>query len=417
MREGSQNSSVGTLSARYRNPSKRPKMRECLKNNDGNVFVRLGHRRQSAFERFSDTYSPSTTKSGPDRENSRDRSHSRGRPHRRDSSSRDRPRSRDRSCSVEESYGNTCSSYEMGARHGYHSRDRDRSRSMKRGRPTDEEDLAVPWTCEEVDPFTPRIRNFKSSQKTRMPNNVKTYDGTGDLEDHVKIFQAAAQVERWHRRIQGSQSDLLSIFYAAKEVRQRPSRNPQYQADGWRDHRGFHIAIQGEAAAASKKKGHTSWKPQDQPKRHVSEQKSDYRGQPREGRGLVGLPPLTRTPKEIFMAEAGKFKPPPSMVTPIEKRCNNKFCDFHNDKGYSTDESHRMLKFPVDGGIVTIRSTILIPAECVTVTTSSKEILKEAKVCQENFKVALHLNFPDQDVAIGGMLSTKGRTELCSLLK
>ncbi|GKE30427.1 reverse transcriptase domain-containing protein [Tanacetum coccineum] len=30
-----------------------------------------------------------------------------------------------------------------------------------------------------------------------MPNNVKTYDGTGDLEDHVKKFQTAAQVERW----------------------------------------------------------------------------------------------------------------------------------------------------------------------------------------------------------------------------
>ncbi|GJR19156.1 hypothetical protein Tco_0967683 [Tanacetum coccineum] len=172
MREGSQNSSAGTLSARYRNPSERPKMQERLKNNDGNVFGRLGHRRQSAFEQLSDTYSPSTTMSGPDRANSRDRSHSRGRPHRRDSSSRDRPRSRDRSRGVEESYGNTCSSYGTGDRHGYHSRDRDRSRSMKRGRvsesplsrvsesgtsdgghwkstskrhkPTNEEDLAVP---------------------------------------------------------------------------------------------------------------------------------------------------------------------------------------------------------------------------------------------------------------------------------
>ncbi|GKD13527.1 hypothetical protein Tco_1197934 [Tanacetum coccineum] len=48
-----------------------------------------------------------------------------------------------------------------------------------------------------VDPFTPRICNFKSSRKTRMPNNVKTYDGTGDPEDHVKKFQAAVQVERW----------------------------------------------------------------------------------------------------------------------------------------------------------------------------------------------------------------------------
>ncbi|GKE98714.1 reverse transcriptase domain-containing protein [Tanacetum coccineum] len=48
-----------------------------------------------------------------------------------------------------------------------------------------------------MDPFTPRIRNFKSLRKTQMPNNVKTYDGTGDPEDHVKKFQAAAQVERW----------------------------------------------------------------------------------------------------------------------------------------------------------------------------------------------------------------------------
>ncbi|GJU01793.1 hypothetical protein Tco_1112131 [Tanacetum coccineum] len=149
-----------------------------------------------------------------------------GLPHRRDSSlSRDRPRSRDRSCGIEESYGNTCSSYRTRARHGHHSRDRGRSRIMKRGResesplsrvsesgtsdgghwkskskrhkPTDEDDLTLLWSCEELDPFTPRIRNFKSLRKTRMPNNVKTYDRTGDLEDHVKIFQAATQVERW----------------------------------------------------------------------------------------------------------------------------------------------------------------------------------------------------------------------------
>ncbi|GJU36587.1 hypothetical protein Tco_1184941 [Tanacetum coccineum] len=48
--------------------------------------------------------------------------------------------------------------------------------------------------------------------------------------------------------------------------------------------------------------------------------------------------------------------------------------------------AHRMLKFPVDGGIVTICSTILVPAECATVTTSSKEIPKEAGVHHENFK-------------------------------
>ncbi|GKD29435.1 hypothetical protein Tco_1240213, partial [Tanacetum coccineum] len=35
--------------------------------------------------------------------------------------------------------------------------------------------------------------------------------------------------------------------------------------------------IRGEAAATSKKKGHSLWKSQDQPKRHASERRSDFR--------------------------------------------------------------------------------------------------------------------------------------------
>nr|GEU61759.1 reverse transcriptase domain-containing protein [Tanacetum cinerariifolium] len=225
VREGSQNSSAETLPARYHNPSERPKMWDHLKYNDEDVLDRLGHRRQSAFDRLSNTYSPSTTKSGPNEGNSRDRSHSRGRSRRRGSSSRDRLRNRIRPRGIEESYGNNRSSYRAGDRHGYHARNMDRSRSMKREResesplsrvsesgtsdggrwktrakrrkPADEEDLSVPWTCEDVDPFTPRIWNFKSSRKTRMPNNVKTYNENEDPEDHLKIFQAATQVERW----------------------------------------------------------------------------------------------------------------------------------------------------------------------------------------------------------------------------
>ncbi|GJX24862.1 reverse transcriptase domain-containing protein [Tanacetum coccineum] len=128
-----------------------------------------------------------------------------------------------RSRGAEESYGDT---HSQGTKTEYKDRSRDeyRFRSIKRQRESespssrglesstsnrghwksrtkrselvDEDDLAVPWTCEDMDPFTPRICNFKSSRKTRMPNNVKTYDGTGDPED-LKISQAAAQVERW----------------------------------------------------------------------------------------------------------------------------------------------------------------------------------------------------------------------------
>nr|GEW68148.1 reverse transcriptase domain-containing protein [Tanacetum cinerariifolium] len=77
---------------------------------------------------------------------------------------------------------------------------------------------------------------------------------------------------------------------------------------------------------------------------------------------------------------------------------------------------HGMLKFPVEGGIATIHSTILIPTKCASVTTSSV-IPREERTRPANFTVALHLDFPDQEVVIGGSLSDKGHTELCFVLR
>ncbi|GKC07608.1 hypothetical protein Tco_0999218 [Tanacetum coccineum] len=252
--------------------------------------------------------------------------------------------------------------------------------------------------------------------------------------------------------------------------------------------------------------------------------------------------PLNRKPKEIFAVESEKFKPPPPMVTPADKRSSNKFCEFHNHKGHSTDECmqlkkqikelvkpwhrvtrqkvtlsfaqvneimfpplsankgtegplvieakirghgvHRMyvdggssmevlyehcfnrlqleiksqivpsttsltsfngetiwpqgqlrllvtigdvehftkawmnfMIFPVDGRVVTICSTILTPNECATITATSKDSMKKIEGGQENLKVAIHYDFPDQEVSLGGTLSIEGRTALCVLLK
>ncbi|GJW43415.1 hypothetical protein Tco_0072214 [Tanacetum coccineum] len=65
-----------------------------------------------------------------------------------------------------------------------------KSRSKKKKSCREEDDLSQPWVCEEVDHFTPRIRYF-DFLKTRMPSHIKTYDGSEDPKDHLKIFQAA----------------------------------------------------------------------------------------------------------------------------------------------------------------------------------------------------------------------------------
>ncbi|GJZ53077.1 reverse transcriptase domain-containing protein [Tanacetum coccineum] len=79
--------------------------------------------------------------------------------------------------------------------------------------------------------------------------------------------------------------------------------------------------------------------------------------------------------------------------------------------------AHEMLKFLVNGGVVTICSTILTPNECATIKTTTKDSIKNIEEGQEILKVAMHPDFPDQVVALGGTLSIKGKTALCALLK
>nr|GEY83356.1 hypothetical protein [Tanacetum cinerariifolium] len=67
----------------------RLKVQDCLRYGDRHVLDRLGHRRQSTFDRLSETYSPSTTKSRPRGTDSRYHPQGRSRPHRLDTLNED----------------------------------------------------------------------------------------------------------------------------------------------------------------------------------------------------------------------------------------------------------------------------------------------------------------------------------------
>nr|GEW59873.1 reverse transcriptase domain-containing protein [Tanacetum cinerariifolium] len=332
IREDSQNSSAKTLSARYRNPSERLQIRDRLRNNDGNVFGRLGRRRENAFKRLSDTYSPSTTKSGLDMEYSKDDSHSRGRPHKGNSSpSKDRPRNRGRSHDIEESYGNTCS-YRTWDKHRYHSHGIGRSCSMKRGRNSES-------PLSRVDPFTPRIRNFKSSRKQMHHPGHKGHNTD-------ECVQLRKQIEE----LRVTRQKVTQCFAHVKEIMLPPLAA----------HKGTGAPLVIEAEIKNYTRAWMNFM--------IVRSPSSYNG-------IIERPGI----REIQAVPS---------------------------------TAHGMLKFPVKGRIVTIRSTILTPTECTTIAATPKDYAKKAELHHINFKVAIHPDFPDQEITNGGTISIKARTKL-----
>nr|GEX29009.1 reverse transcriptase domain-containing protein [Tanacetum cinerariifolium] len=195
--------------------------------------------------------------------------------------------------------------------------------------------------------------------------------------------------------------------------------------------------IRGEAAAASKKKGHESWKPQDQPKKHA-DKRPDFRGHPRDDGGssmeILYEHYFNRLRSEIksqmvpattsltgFSGETtwplGQLR----LLVTIGDITHSTYNGIIGRPGLKAIQAvpstvHGMLKFPSKEGIITIRSSLLIPAECTSIDTLSP-IPREKETRPTNLTNPLHPNFPDQEVVVGGSLSDKGRTEFCALLK
>nr|GEV76629.1 reverse transcriptase domain-containing protein [Tanacetum cinerariifolium] len=360
----------------------RLKVQDRLRYGDRHVLDRLGHRRQSAVgESYDDSISHSY----------RDRNRSRHMKRRRDNES---PLS-----SVSKSDTSDGRYLKSGS---------------KRHKSTDEDDLTRPWMCEEEDPFTPRIRNFESSRRTRMPNNMKTYDGTGDPEDHVKKFRVAAQ-EIKHGRDQSKTGK--------KETPAKDKPTKIYMIQSWQ--------------RMTRQKVTQSFE-------RVKE---------------ITFPQLTASSETegllVIEAEMGghmihrMYVDGGSSMEILYEHCFNRLRpEIKNQMvpattsltGFSgetiwplgqlrllviigdADHSTRAwMNFMIVRSLSPYNGIIgrLGIREIQAVPSTAHGMLKfpEEKTRPDNFKVALHPDFLDQEVAIGGTLSEKGRTELCSILQ
>ncbi|GJR58271.1 reverse transcriptase domain-containing protein [Tanacetum coccineum] len=266
-----------------------------------------------------------------------------------------------------------------------------KSRSKKQRSSIDDDDLSQPWVCEKTDPFTPRIYYFDLPKRTRMPGHVKTYDGSEDPEDHLKIFQAAAKVEcwampTWCHMFNSTLTGSARVWFddlppesvdSNDDLKEAFLENFLQQKKCIKDHVEIHHFKQREGESTEDfvrrfkiesmdVKGapeimrisgfmHGITNPelikrlQDKISKYVDKmmrqeaghkqkfKKGGFKNQQRSERRHDRFTLLSKYPKEILALEKEKFKAPPPMTTPVEKRNGNKFCEFHGEVGHNTN--------------------------------------------------------------------------------
>ncbi|GJU38872.1 hypothetical protein Tco_1191829 [Tanacetum coccineum] len=76
-----------------------------------------------------------------------------------------------------------------------------------------------------------------------------------------------------------------------------------------------------------------------------------------------------------------------------------------------------MLKLPVERGVITLKSSRLVPLECALVSRPEETLSATKPIVEERVKVAINPEYPEQTVMIGSTLTEEGRNKLCGLLQ
>nr|GEY45752.1 reverse transcriptase domain-containing protein [Tanacetum cinerariifolium] len=241
------------------------KIQDRLRYGDRHVFDRLGNRKQNVFDRLSEAYSPNTIRGGEGFRSTR------------------------------ESYGDSSShSYrDEDRRHNTKRKDRYPSSSMSRSDSGEKDRAARVWfdelPPESIDGYKDMKAAFLSyfmQQKKYVKDpveihNIKQRDGETieDFMERFKIETGRMKGDSECMRISGFMHGINN----PELTKRLNERVPKTMEEMMIATTAF---IRGEAAAASKKKGQASWKPQDQSKRHT-DKRPDFRGKE------IAFPPLT----------------------------------------------------------------------------------------------------------------------------
>ncbi|GKC97106.1 hypothetical protein Tco_1162548 [Tanacetum coccineum] len=79
--------------------------------------------------------------------------------------------------------------------------------------------------------------------------------------------------------------------------------------------------------------------------------------------------------------------------------------------------AHGRLKIPVEGRVITLKSSKFVPLECAMVSGPEGTPSATKPKIEERVKVAINPEYPEQTVMIGSTLTEEGRNKLCGLLQ
>ncbi|GJZ47677.1 hypothetical protein Tco_0601509 [Tanacetum coccineum] len=75
-----------------------------------------------------------------------------------------------------------------------------------------------------------------------------------------------------------------------------------------------------------------------------------------------------------------------------------------------------MLKLPVEGGVITLKSSRMVPLECAMVSGPKRNLSATKQTMEERFKVEINPEYSEQTIMISSTLTEEGCNKLCDLL-
>nr|GEX43897.1 reverse transcriptase domain-containing protein [Tanacetum cinerariifolium] len=332
-----------------------------------------------------------------------------------------------------------------------------KSRSKNKKSSGEEDDLSQPWVCEEIDPFTPRVR-YINFPKTRMPSHIKTYDGSEDPDDHLKIFQAAAKTERWAMPTWCHMFNSTLIGNATRDGESTKDFVRRYKLES-RDVKGapkcmrIFEFLHGITNPELIKRLHDKipktvdemmrvttsflrgkWQLQITKERRYSHHGSSMKAaksktlkrrflKPAKIEEMLKAGKLLHLIKEIKQTNGKEqpksFSPNPEIFFPPleEDEGTEGPMIIEAEIGGHCVHPYEMIEISVDGGVITLKSSKLVPLECAMVFGPTETPSATKPIAEERVKLAINPKYPEQTVMIGSTLTEGGRNKLCGLLQ